>query len=168
MNLFEIFLGAALLLFGRRLFWLFVAGVGFIVGSLLATTVLSGQSESTILAVALVVGLLGALLLIVLQHVVIGIAGALAGAYLLHTLSRTLGFEEWNWMAFLVGAVLGGLLVLAFLSWALIFLSTLVGSAVIVQNLTFGPVLSVVLLLGLILVGITIQAWQLKPKPQIE
>jgi hypothetical protein len=166
MNLVEILVGAALLLLGRRLFWLFVAGVGFIVGSLLAATALSGQSELVIFLVALAVGLVGALIAVFLQHVVVAIAGALAGGYLLHMLAGTLNFEEWNWIAFLVGCLLGAIVVLAFFNWALIVLSTLVGSTVVVQNLILDPTLSVLLFLGLCVLGILVQARQVKPTPR--
>jgi hypothetical protein len=166
MNLVEILVGAALLLLGRRLFWLFVAGVGFIVGSLLAATVLSGQSELMIFLVAVAVGLVGALIAIFLQHIVVAIAGGLAGGYLVHMLAGRLNFEEWNWIGFLVGCLLGAIVVLAFFNWALILLSTLIGSTVVVQNLTLDPTLSVLLFLGLCVLGIVVQARQVKPTPK--
>src|SRR5262245_29252329 len=59
--LVHILIGAALLLFGRRLFWLFVAGVGFVVAAQLATTSLRGQPQWLILVIAVGVGVLGAL-----------------------------------------------------------------------------------------------------------
>jgi MFS family permease len=166
MNLVEILVGAALLLLGRRLFWLFVAGVGFIVGSLLAATALSGQSELLIFLVALAVGLVGALIAVFLQHVVVAIAGGLAGGYLLHMLAGALNFEEWNWIAFLIGCLLGAIVVLAFFNWALILLSTLIGSTVVVQNLALDPALSVLLFVGLCVLGILVQARQVKPAPK--
>jgi hypothetical protein len=67
--------GAALLVFGRKLFWLFVAGIGFIAGLNVATSYLKGSPQWLILLLALVAGLIGALLAVFAQSIAIGIAG---------------------------------------------------------------------------------------------
>src|SRR5215468_12781814 len=53
--------GAAILLIGRKLFWLFVAAVGFAVGAELAPQVIHHPAPVVILVIAFVLGLLGAL-----------------------------------------------------------------------------------------------------------
>ncbi len=126
--------GVALLLFGRRLFWLFVAGVGFVVGAKLATDLLTGQPQWVILAIALGVGLIGALISVFLQRLVVGIAGFLAGGYVFYTLAFDLNYEKYAWIALVVGGVLGVFMATTLLNWALVILSSLFGAAVIVQN----------------------------------
>src|SRR5215475_4717207 len=56
-----IVVGVALLLFGRRLYWVFVAGIGFLTGLEFAPEVLPGQPDWVILVAALVAALVGAI-----------------------------------------------------------------------------------------------------------
>ena len=56
-------IGVLLLVFGRKLFWLFV-GVGFLWGFQIASQLLPANSQIAILAAALVLGLIGAVLAI--------------------------------------------------------------------------------------------------------
>src|SRR5262247_223508 len=67
-----IIVGLALLLFGRRLYWVFVAGIGFVTGLEFAPEILLGQPDWVILLAALVAALVGALLAVMAQAFVIG------------------------------------------------------------------------------------------------
>ena len=87
MEWLNILAGLAVLFFGRRLFWLFVGCVGFIVGFELAGDMLQGQPEWVILVIALGVGVLGAIASIFLQRVFVVVAGFFAGGYCLSTLA---------------------------------------------------------------------------------
>ncbi|HEY5793016.1 MAG TPA: hypothetical protein VIS74_06945, partial [Chthoniobacterales bacterium] len=69
--------GVILLLMGRRLFWIFVGVVGFLVGFQFGTAAFAGSPWIWLLAVA--VGLAACLLAIVLQKVAVVLAGAAAG-----------------------------------------------------------------------------------------
>jgi hypothetical protein len=89
--LFSLILGISLLLFGRRLFWLFVGVAGFIAGLTLAPQMISSQSELVILFIAIIFGIIGAFLAIFLEGLAILIAGFLAGGYLMTTLVVSLG-----------------------------------------------------------------------------
>ncbi|HEY1789962.1 MAG TPA: hypothetical protein VGJ73_17585, partial [Verrucomicrobiae bacterium] len=83
MQWINILVGAVLLVFGRRLFWLFVGCTGFIVGFDLANSLFPGQSQLLIFLIAIGVGLIGAIAAIFLQRLVVGIAGFFAGGYFL-------------------------------------------------------------------------------------
>ncbi len=157
----NILVGVALLCFGRRLFWLFVAGVGFVVGASLATQWLAGTEDWVILLVAVLAGAVGAVVCVFLQRVAIGIAGFLAGGYVLYALAISLHHEPWAWIAFLIGGILGAFLVLALFNWALIALSALVGATVIAENLPLEPLVSAVVFLVLLVFGAVVQARQL-------
>ena len=160
--LFNIGAGAALLLFGRRLFWLFVACVGFIVGVTAATDWLGLEHNWVTVAVALGLGVLGAVVAVFLQRLVVAFAGFLAGGYLAYMLALGLRFESAAWIAYLVGGVLGALLVLGLFNWALIGLSTLMGATVIVQALPLEHGVSALFFAALTVLGIVAQAMQLK------
>jgi hypothetical protein len=160
-QLFNLVIGAALLLFGRRLYWLFVGGVGFVAGASLAGAELGPNAADWTLLIALGLGLLGALLSVLLQRVLVGVAGFLAGGYLLHALALNAGHSSWAWLAFVIGGVVGALLILAVFDWALIALSALTGAALISQNVALGQWPSELLFAVLLVFGLVVQGSQL-------
>ncbi len=154
--------GLAVLFFGRRLFWLFVAVVGFIVGFELASDFLAGQSEWLIFLIYLLVGLAAAAIAVFLQYLALGIAGFLAGGYLVIALWGTaeLGGPDWLvWVVALVGAIIGAVLVVAMFDWALVILTSLVGAAMIAQIPADWPLLwRTVLFVVLLVLGLGVQS----------
>ena len=161
MPLFNIVVGVALLLFGRRLFWVFVAGVGFVVAALLTTQLLAGLSGVATLLIAVGIGVIGALVSLFLQRVVVAIAGFLAGGYLFFTVALGVRYESFAWVAFILGGIVGGVLVLALFDWALILLSALVGATAVIQNLALDAAWSTFTFVLLVVLGIAVQARQL-------
>jgi hypothetical protein len=167
--LFNILVGAALLFLGRRLFWLFVACVGFVVGTMLGTEWFGGKPDGLTMVIALAVGVIGALVSIFLQRLAVAIAGFLAGGYLLYTVAFALKYESLVWIAFVAGGVLGAVLVLALFDWALIFLSASTGATVIAQNVSVNGSTLGLLFLVLFILGVIVQARQLtRPAPAPE
>src|SRR5437899_10030748 len=75
-------IGVVILLFGRKLFWLCVAAVGFAAGVEIAPHLVHEPSPLLALAIALILGLMGALLALFLQKVAIAVLGFLAGGKL--------------------------------------------------------------------------------------
>jgi MFS family permease len=167
MTVLNIIVGAVLLLFGRRLFWLFVACVGFVVGANLTTQGLSDQfTEGTILIIALVVGFIGAIISVFLQNVVVRIAGFLAAGYCLYSIALEYKYDDYAWVAFLIGGIVGALLVMVLFNWALILLSSLMGAVVIAQNVALDQSASTILCIVLLIFGIMVQAGQMKGKEE--
>lgn len=160
----EALLGGVLLVAGRRLFWLFVAGVGFVIGLSLAPILLPNQSEGVVLVGALVFALLGAMLAQFAQKAAVSIVGFLGGGWLALGLLRTLAGDPGSlqWVAFIVGGIIGIVLLSALFEWGLVLLSALVGANLLVDALTRllpsfdGPVF--VIFLVLFGVGVLIQA----------
>src|SRR5437762_4747866 len=75
-------IGAVILFFGRKLFWLCVAAVGFAAGVELAPHIAQQPSPLLALTLALVLGFVGALLALFLQKIAIGVVGFVAGGRL--------------------------------------------------------------------------------------
>src|SRR6266581_2743184 len=75
-------IGAVILFFGRKLFWLCVAAVGFAAGVEIAPHLVHEPSPLLALTVAVVLGIIGALLALFLQKVAIAVLGFLAGGKL--------------------------------------------------------------------------------------
>jgi len=155
--------GLLLLLLGRRLFWLFVAAAGFLVGVRAAPLFLPGQSELFILLVGAILGIAGALMAIFLQKFAVTVAGFAAGGYLAAVLCAPMlggagARYPGTWLCFLIGGILGAVLMVVFFNWALIILSSLQGAHMIIRGLptprNHFPLLFVILAV----IGIAVQA----------
>jgi len=155
----QIAVAAALLMLGRRLYWLFVAGVGFAVTMRLATEHLETPEEWVPLALAVVAGLAGALFVIFLQKLAITIAGFTSAAFFAHTVAENIGLvgSLQNVVVLLVG-VLGGIFSRTLFDWALIFLSSLTGAVFLVDAFDLEPMLALVVMMIVAIAGISIQA----------
>ncbi len=164
MPVVNVLVGAALLFFGRKVFWLFVAGAGFVAGLLLANHLLQGP-EWVGLIIGIGIGLLAAVLAVLVQRFAIGLAAFLAGGYLaMQFLVPFFHLEHgWlPWMAFIIGGVIGVILVGAFLDWALISLSSLVGAALVAEALNLNNGLGLMAIIVLIAIGVAFQARELR------
>ena len=167
MNIIRIILGIVLVSSGQRLFWFFVAATGFLAGAILAPQFLPGQPQWVILLVALLAGLLGALLAILLQGFAIGLAGFIAGGYIVNSLLALINWNagQYAWLFFLFGGILGAALVAFIFNGALIILSSLTGAILIVQSLPLGEPLKTAVLIALFVAGLLIQGITLQREP---
>jgi hypothetical protein len=158
LSVVSLILGVALLLAGRKLFWLFVGAAGFVAGLQLATQFWQGP-EILAIVIGLVVGVIFALLAIFLQGVAIGVAGFLAGGYILTVLAGMIGLNQgaFSWIVYLVGGVIGVLLVIFLFDWALITLSSLAGASLVTQSLPVASGMGGVIFLALVIIGVVIQ-----------
>lgn len=155
--------GAALLFLGRQLYWLFVAGIGFVVAMDVAPQLVPIDPEATvlILIIALVAGLIGALLAVFLQKLGIAVGGSLAAGYAAWALLQQAGLEMalLTWILVLVAGVIGAILTLVLFDWALIGLSSLSGAWIITQELGLADqVIMGLVFLVLLVIGIATQA----------
>jgi len=158
--LFRLLIGASLLTLGRRLFWLFVAGVGFVVGLRLAGAWLGDSPIWLQLLIAIIAGLLGAGLAIVLQRLGIAVSGFLAGGYAAYSLIDLFSSQDasWLWVVYLIGGILGAILLSILFDWALIVLSSITGSIVILQAIDLSMAWRGLLFFALLIVGIVLQS----------
>ena len=158
-SLLRIIVGLGVLTLGRQLFWLFVGGVGFVFGIQLATQVLEGQSDQAILILALIIGILGAVFALLLQRLALAAAGFIGGSVITINLLNVLNMDLGSTLVpFIVGGIIGLILVSVLFDWALIVISSFTGATIVVQSLSTEPGLSLILLAILIAIGIVIQA----------
>jgi len=154
-----ILVGVLLLFLGRKLFWLFVGAVGFVAGVEIAATVFPHQHDWALI-VGLILGLIGAVIAIFVQKIALGIAGFLAGGYFVMT-----ALHSWEmqappaapWISFLIGGLIGALLMYVVFNWALIILSSISGAHLILQPFSLAHTTASAALLVLALVGIMVQ-----------
>lgn len=159
-RLFVLVFGLALLLAGRRIFWLVVGVVGFLFGFDLASRVLGLDSEGLGLLIGVFAGILGIFLAVFLQKFAIGLAGFLIGGYLTLTLLQAdaANLSGTDLVAFLVGGLICALLAVWLFEVALILLSSVAGAALVTQSLTLDPGATTLAFAALAVVGIAVQA----------
>jgi hypothetical protein len=165
----RLLLGIGLLLFGRQLFGLFVAVMGFPVGLEWLAPLLPHSPSWLGLLLAVSIGVLAAALGWLGQWVAVGSAGFLAGGYLTGHLLQASGMATGYLPGglFVLGGLVGALLMMAVFDWALLLLSALSGAAVIVQALALERLPALGLFAGLVAVGLVVQGRLGRPPPTV-
>ncbi len=159
MTALRILVALLLLILGRQIFWLFVGGVGFITAMNVVSYWAAPSPPWLTLVIALVAGIIGALLAIFLQEIAVGVAGFLAGGSVVLGLIDMIGVQvpALTWILVLVGAVFGLILALLLFDWALIILSSLSGAALLAQSFNLSRPISLLVFVIALIVGIAIQ-----------
>jgi hypothetical protein len=160
----NVLIGISLLTKGRRLFWLFMSAVGFILGRSLAQQLLIGQPVWTVIFIAVATGLVGLIFGLYAQRFGVGIAGFLMGHYALASLGFAMGLygTGWIWLTLIGGGIIGAALALISLDFAFIFLTCVAGAKLIEQSIDLKPPLNFALFAVLFAVGVTIQLIMLR------
>jgi hypothetical protein len=152
-------IGLALLLIGRQLFWVAIAGLGFILGFSYVGQYYQGSTE-VILLISLGIGAIGAILAYALQRTAALLLGFMAGWYLTISL---VNYIELNTGYTVIFAVAGGLiglgLVSALFDWSLIVLSSLSGAALITQSISYQANIKTGIFVVLLTLGIAVQGF---------
>jgi hypothetical protein len=156
--------GAAILILGRKLFWVFVGAIGFVLGMDIAGHFLQGRPDWLILIVAFGTGIIGALLALFLQRAAILVAGFFSGGHIAITLLSISGWQLSlpSWVPFIIGGIIGAVLLYSLFDWALVFLSSLSGAGLIVQSFPLTPQTQGLVFIGLVVLGVFIQAGLMK------
>jgi len=161
-QIITVVLGLVILLAGRRLFWLVVAVAGFLGGLALVVQFLGDQQLGWIgLAIAVLAGILGAVLAVFLQRVAVAIAGFVLGGYGLAWLLSLfmVDIQQWLWLLiFLMGGIIGASLMMIVFDVGLIIVSSLAGAAIIVQAFPLAPWLQLVAFVVLVAIGFIFQS----------
>ena len=163
----RILVGVLLLVLGRRLYWLFVAVIGFVYGLELAPRLLPHQSETVVVIIALGLAVVGAVVAVVGTKIVLGMTGFVAGGGIaMLLLQNVIDSGLVATVVYLVAGVIGAVLFLLLFDTALIVLSSMAGAGLIVASterlLGISPSAGTVLIIVLTAVGIGIQAHLLR------
>lgn len=132
-----VIIGLILAFTGRRLLWLLIAAVGFLLGYALAGWIFSGGDELVQIVIGLVVGVGFAILTKGFTRLLMGLAGFVLVGGLAVTVVNDFGFFQAvpDVVIFLLGGLVGvGLVSFAF-ELSLILFSALGGAALVVQGL---------------------------------
>jgi hypothetical protein len=153
-------IGFAMLVMGRQLFWIFIAGLGFALGLLFGEQFVSGQSQLTIFFISTVIAIVGALLAYTLQRLAAGIAGLITGWYLTLILMGYFGFSfghSFNIVFPIIVGLICGIFIMKFFDWGVIIASSVAGSAIIISGMNLARNVELGLLIMFALAGMVIQ-----------
>jgi len=94
-----------------------------------------------------------------LQKIAIAVAGFFAGGKLATAIAAAFFVHEAQYfgLTFLIGGIVGALLLLLLFDWALIFLSAIVGAHLIQSAIGLPPVGTGILFIALVLIGVLVQ-----------
>ncbi len=154
----QIAVALTLLMLGRRLYWLFVAGIGFVVVMGLANDYLDLSDGSILLGLAVVGGIVGALLAVFVQKLAVAIVGFAVTARLVSLVIDPMGLDStWATIAALAAGVVGGALASFVFDHALIVLSSLAGAALLVDTLGLRQEAALAVMVVVAIAGMVIQ-----------
>jgi hypothetical protein len=162
MDIFQIITGLILLVFGRKLFWLFIALMGFIVGMELAGLFFFNEPSWLVLLVAILAGVLGAIIAVFAQRVAFVLAGFLSGGYFFLIAGQLFGVYSAPELFFFIGGITGALITAFFVDWAIIVLSCFAGAVMILNVTVPGRIPGLIIFTVLVIAGIFIQGSQLE------
>ena len=168
----EIIAGFLELLFGRRLFWLFVAIGGFLIGWFLAPAIFHSMVTWERIVIGIVLGLIFALLATWFTRFMVAAAGFFLFGAVAVVLVRYLGAHAPSgstafWVAYVIGGLVGAVLLSLFFDWALIILTSVAGAGAAAQGIVHFVTghprwLELVLFIVLAVLGFAYQGWSFR------
>jgi hypothetical protein len=166
MQIVQIIVGAALLGFGRKGLALFLGALGLMLGVVLVTMYVHPASSGLLVAAMAAGGGVGLVVGLFIQKVAVGLAGILGGGYAGYAFAFSMGWihGQFPWIAVAVGALLGLILAIFILKWALIILSSVAGSYLLVDAFGLTTSTATAVFVVLAIAGIVFQASSDKPK----
>lgn len=162
----KLFAGLALLVFGRKIFWLFVAAVGFVAALTYLPKVFPDLTGWTALGVGLAGGVLGALLALFVQRLAVAVAGAASGGFFLVNVVEVFHIQTGSnfWIPFIIGGLIGAAVMMLIFDWSLIILSSGLGAYLFVTEMHLSNVMELAAMGVLFVIGVAVQSRGMKKK----
>jgi len=122
-------LGILTLFYGRKLFWVFAALVGFIFGLIIASQLTPNVTDFIRIMIAIGIGAICGLVAVYVEKLMIIIIGFLGFGILGYLLIGLFDFSPLvNWIVFLVTGCLGAIYITRYIKWIIIIISALIGA----------------------------------------
>lgn len=156
-------LSSIVLLFGLRLFWLYVGITGFALGFVLGAVVAGSAATWILLVIALGLGVVFAFLAILLQKPAAAIAGFVAlGGAAVALLDVWISLPDWaSWLIFVGVGILGAVVAWKLFVPAVIVITSLSGAAGIINaletRLDWGDLVFLIIWAALFVAGLAFQ-----------
>lgn len=160
----NIIVGLLLLFMGRKLFWLSMGIMGFLVGVNYAAAFMPQASGLNLFILAIFLGMVGALVAVVFEWVAVMLVGFLAGGYFLINVFSILTAQIQDaWWLYFIGGIIGMFIMAIAFNWALIGISCAAGAMLIVEHLNVDESLRNLIFICSLVIGILVQCITFKP-----
>lgn len=160
MEILQIVLGLTVVTTGLKLPWLFVGVMFFVFGMYVEMDLLHMNNRWLIQIIGIGVGLIGIAFGMYRKSIAIVIVSFISGGYGAYYLSQLLKINsiQVNWIFFVIGGILGIILVTTNFNWGVILLSSLGGATLAAKHFHTQQGIDFVVFLSLILLGALVQA----------
>ncbi len=153
-----------LLFFGRKLFVVFLGGLGFLFGYTVARDLFTGMDHNTQLIISLLIGLFGVVLAIQVQKIAIAICGFLAGGMLAYYACEPFLTSPVIWVVVVVTGLAGTMAMALVFQSALVVATAAAGGMLIAFRVPLPALGQIAVAVALTILGMTIQFKMLKPR----
>lgn len=144
--------GIVLLVAGWRIYEFIILLSGILIGATFTAALVPDGNAVAVIAALIIGGVAGALLSVFVYYVAVFLNGAYVGIILTGGIARLLSLEPVSGLALVIGALIGGLMLLALSFELLIVLSALVGAQLLVLGLGLTTIWTLVFaILGIII-----------------
>jgi hypothetical protein len=152
-------IGFLMLVLGRQFYAFFVGGYGFLASSYLLTRYHYSNSLVDLLVTSLLIGLFTGLASLILKRWLAVLACFVAGGFALFNLPQVLGGNPtWlSWQLFLMVGLICVALTVAWFDFMVIVLSVVSGAVLIVENVKFGDINQLTMLILMLGFGLAVQ-----------
>lgn len=158
-------IGAVLLFLGRELNFLFAGAMAFLIGQRLTPLLPAQWPGWADYAFMIGLGVVAALLTFTNERGGFALSGFLAGGYVMAEY-YTPDLLVIPIVPFLLGGVIGAVILGIFTEWALIVISSLIGGYYLTTMFRLAPIPRVLITAGLIIVGAVVQAIIMRAQKQ--
>jgi len=160
MLILTILIGFVVLIMGRQIFWVFIAGIGFALGLIYGEQFYVGQPDWMIFTISSIIAILGAVLAFTLQRLAGAIGGFVSGWYLAYLFIGYFRVDLGQFVEIvpIIVGIIFAVLILNFFDWSVIVISSLAGSAIIVSGMRLPSNTELALLITFAIVGVVIQS----------
>lgn len=145
-------IGGILLFLGRELNFLFAAAMAGLIGFRLVPLLPANRPSWADIAFVLTLAVIAALIVLLNQRVGYFLSGFLAGGYFLAEYYSP-GGGLIPWIPFIVGGVIGSLILGLLTEWALILVSAAIGARYVLNLFRLNPTAEILIGAGLFIVG---------------
>jgi len=157
MHIYNLIAGVVLLLFGRKLFWLFLGIAGFLIGMKIAPMFFGDEPRWLQFSIAVGTGCFGAFVAILAQRLAFALGGFFAGMYLALGVGHFFALADPALFMALGGGIIGAILAALIMDTAITILVCLVGAGAIVGEFHFSQAMQILTFLLLAGAGFVFQ-----------
>jgi len=166
-SIIALIIGLITLFFGRKLFWIFAALIGFTFGLVVSANLFQNFTQLARFLFSALLGAGFAILAIYTEKFAIILTGlfglGMAGYFLASLFNAS---EIVRWVLFLVSGLLGAILISKYLEWALIAISAVLGAIMASAGLNgltqFSFIVDLLIFIALLGSGFSFQSYELR------